>query len=69
MKDKELNQDEKQFLKLNDKLAGQITERKEITTFDRNIVAIMSYSPRLAQMLFDLKENKKIRRIYGKRSS
>ncbi len=66
MKDKELNQDEYQFIKLNDKLAGQITERKEITTFDRNIVAILSFSPRLAQMLFDLKENKKFGVFMGK---
>ncbi|WKW17242.1 hypothetical protein IXZ25_08685 [Campylobacter fetus subsp. fetus] len=69
MKDKELNQDEKQFLKLNEELGLQIAQRKEITIFDRNIAAIMTYSWRLAKMLFDLKENKKIRRIYGKRSS
>ncbi|EAJ5694114.1 motility associated factor glycosyltransferase family protein [Campylobacter fetus] len=66
MKDKELNQDEKQFLKLNEELGLQIAQRKEITIFDRNIAAIMTYSWRLAKMLFDLKENKKFGVFMGK---
>lgn len=63
---RELTPDEKKFQELNNKLADQITTKKEITTLDRNIAAIMPYGIDLATELFELKENTKFGVYMGK---
>lgn len=63
---RELTPDEKKFQELNNKLADQITTKKEITTLDRNIAAIMPYAIDLATELFELKENTKFGVYMGK---
>lgn len=66
MQNGDLKNQKKESTHLNEEMANKMSQKKEITTLDRNIVALMSYNIKLAEMIFELKENKKFDVYMGK---